>query len=155
MLTNRNVRLPRPFEQVWTCGLDDHWCGAPVCEAVFAGAEGIRIVLMHAPSGMLDLGPNRFELALCGHTHGGQIAPGGRPLVVPKGELSRRHARGRYHLAEARTLIVSVGIGCAFLPIRLGANPEIVVCTLTWSPRHSPAAEEDARVGGLAGERLA
>ena len=136
VLTNRNVRLPRPYEQVWVCGLDDHWCGQPDAQSAFAGAQGFRIVLMHAPSGVLDIGDNRFELALCGHTHGGQIAlPGGRPLVLPAGALSRRYSRGRYDLPSGGTLVVSVGIGCAALPVRTNADPEIVVCTVTWPPR--------------------
>ncbi len=86
---------------------------------------------MHAPSGLLDLGQERFNLALCGHTHGGQIAlPGGAPILVPWGPLSRRYARGRFELSDGATLIVSVGIGCVVVPVRLFTHPEVVVCTL-------------------------
>ena len=64
--------------------------------AALSGADGIRVVLMHAPSGLLDLGAKHFDLALCGDTHGGQLAlPGGVPIVVPHGRLSRRYSRGR------------------------------------------------------------
>jgi uncharacterized protein len=132
VLINRNVRLEPPFEQVWICGIDDHWCGHPDTATALTGAEGIRVVLMHAPSGLLDLGERRFDLALCGHTHGGQLAlPGGIPIVVPYGPLSRRYARGRFVVGEGRTLVVSVGLGCVMLPLRLFADPEIIVCSLT------------------------
>ena len=132
VLTNQNRRLDPPFEQVWICGLDDHAYGQPDAAAALAGADGIRIVLMHAPSGLLDLGKERFDLALCGHTHGGQIAlPRGIPIIVPRGRLSRRYARGRFNLGEGRTLIVSVGLGCVVVPLRLFADPEIIVCNLT------------------------
>jgi predicted MPP superfamily phosphohydrolase len=131
VLLNRNVRLAPPFNQVWICGLDDHWSGRPDSTAALSGAEGFRIVLMHAPSGLLDLGAERFDLALCGHTHGGQIAlPGGIPVAVPQGRLSRRYARGRFGIGDGRTLIVSVGLGCVVLPLRLFADPEIIVCHL-------------------------
>lgn len=134
VLTNRNARLAPPFDWVWICGLDDHWGGRPDGAAAMTGASGVRVVLMHAPSGLLDLGEERFELALCGHTHGGQIAlPGGAPIVVP-GALSRRYSRGRFLLQPDRTLIVSVGLGCVVLPFRLFADPEIVVCDLTTVP---------------------
>jgi uncharacterized protein len=147
VLTNRNVRLPRPYEQVWICGLDDHWCGQPDAGSAFAGAKGFRIALMHAPSGVLDIGDNRFELALCGHTHGGQIAlPGGKPLVLPAGALSRRYCRGRYDLTSGGTLVVSVGVGCALLPIRTHVDPEIVVCTVTW-PREPDSTRGQDFVG--------
>jgi uncharacterized protein len=135
VLTNRSVRLQPPFEQVWICGLDDHWCGSPDPAAAVAGADGIRVVLMHSPSGLIDLGDERFDLALCGHTHGGQLAmPGGIPIVVPHGALSRRYARGRFEIGSDRTLIVSVGLGCVVLPVRSFADPEVVVCTLTRMP---------------------
>jgi predicted MPP superfamily phosphohydrolase len=132
VLTNRNVRLDPPFDQVWICGLDDHWTGSPDAAAAMNGAIGIRILLMHSPSGLLDLGGERFDLALCGHTHGGQLAlPGGTPIVVPHGGLSRRYSRGRFQLEGDRTMIVSVGLGCVVLPLRVFAQPEIVICDLT------------------------
>lgn len=141
VLTNSNVRLDPPFDEVWICGLDDHWSGKPDATSAVAGASGVRIVLMHAPSGLLDLGTERFELAFCGHTHGGQLAlPNGMPIVVPAGELSRRYARGRFLIEEDRTLIVSVGLGCVVLPLRLFADPEIVVCDLTLAPVEVPVA---------------
>jgi predicted MPP superfamily phosphohydrolase len=132
VLTNRNVRLEPPFHDVWICGIDDHSCGRPDAAAALSGADGIRIVLMHAPSGVLDLAGEHFDLAVCGHTHGGQLAlPGGVPIVVPHGRLSRRYARGCFRIEGGRTLVVSVGLGCVVLPFRLFADPEIVVCNLT------------------------
>jgi predicted MPP superfamily phosphohydrolase len=132
VLTNRNVQLEPPFDNVWICGIDDHSCGRPDAAAALRGAEGIRILLMHAPSGLLDLAGEHFHLALCGHTHGGQLAlPGGVAIVVPHGRLSRRYARGRFGIEGSGTLVVSVGLGCVALPLRLFADPEIVVCDLT------------------------
>jgi predicted MPP superfamily phosphohydrolase len=132
VLINRNVRLSPPFDRVWICGLDDCCGGTPNADGALAGADGTRVILMHSPSNLLDLGRRRFDLALCGHTHGGQIAlPGGIPLVVPKGPLSRRYCRGRYDLDSGGILIVSVGVGCTLLPFRAFAHPEILVCDVT------------------------
>lgn len=131
VLVNENVQLPAPYDRVWVCGLDDHTTGWPDATAAVRGADGVRVVLMHAPSGLLDLGAERFDLALCGHTHGGQLAlPGGAPLVVPHGRLSRRYPRGRFEIGDGGTLIVSVGLGCVVLPLRAFADPEIIACTL-------------------------
>lgn len=131
VITNRSVTLASPYEWLSVCGLDDHRLGQPDARAATRGAEGYRVVLMHQPSGLVDLGTHRFDLALCGHTHGGQIAlPGGVPLVVPHGSLSRRYARGRFDLGNGRTLIVSLGVGCVILPFRLFSAPEIVVVEL-------------------------
>ena len=66
-------------------------------------------------------------MALAGHVHGGQIAlPGGRPIIVPSGALSRRYPGGRYDLDGGRTLIVSRGVGCGFLPLRVNAPAEVL-----------------------------
>jgi predicted MPP superfamily phosphohydrolase len=60
VLTNRHVRLKSPFGDVSICGLDDHTSGAPDANAAFAGAATTRIVLMHAPSNLLDVGDRAF-----------------------------------------------------------------------------------------------
>ncbi|MEO5820778.1 MAG: metallophosphoesterase [Vicinamibacteraceae bacterium] len=131
VLTNRSVRLPAPFAGISVCGLDDHTMGAPDAGAAFAGAAPLRIVLMHAPSGLLDIGVHPFTVALCGHTHGGQLAlPNGWPVLTACGPLSRRYSAGRYALAGGRTLLVSCGVGYTALPIRLNAPPSITLCTI-------------------------
>ena len=135
MLTNRNVRLPEPFENVSICGLDDHTSGEPDADAAFSNSTEVRVVLMHAPSGLMDIGDRSFTVALCGHTHGGQIAlPNGRPMIVGHGPLSRHYNAGRFAVAGERTLIVSRGVGCTALPIRFNAAPAILTCTLHGPP---------------------
>jgi predicted MPP superfamily phosphohydrolase len=131
MVINRSVRLPPPFDAVVLSGLDDHMSGEPDAAAAFAEDALVRVVLMHAPSTLLDIGDRRFDVALCGHTHGGQVAlPNGRPLLASYGALSRRFSAGRYDLGEGRTLLVSRGIGCTILPVRLNAPAAVTICTL-------------------------
>ena len=130
VLTNRNVRLPAPFGNVSICGVDDHTNGAPDADAAFNDCEAIRIVLMHSPSNLLDIGEQSFAVAVCGHTHGGQIAlPNGRPIIVGPGELSRRYNAGRFAVGDG-TLLVSRGVGCAVLPFRANAPAAVLTCTL-------------------------
>jgi predicted MPP superfamily phosphohydrolase len=132
VLTNRAVDLAAPFESVSVCGLDDHMSGSPDAARAFAGAGEIRVVLMHAPSGLLDIGDHAFTVAFCGHTHGGQIAlTGGRPLVIAHGALSRQYNAGRYTVAPGRTLLVSRGVGCGTLPLRWNSPSSVFLCTLT------------------------
>ncbi|HEX6615591.1 MAG TPA: metallophosphoesterase [Gemmatimonadales bacterium] len=131
LLVNSNRRLPAPYGNIWICGIDDPISGAPDPQAALAGADGLRVVLMHAPANLVGLDGARFDLALCGHTHGGQLAlPGGRPLIVAPGAHSRRYSRGRFRLDNGAALLVSVGIGCSTVPLRLNAPPEILICRL-------------------------
>lgn len=134
VLSNACVSLPAPFDGVTLCGLDDPIRGRPDAKSAMDGAHGTRVVVMHAPDGLLTLGDRQFCLALCGHTHGGQIAlPGGRPIILPAGRLSRTYAAGRFDLEGGRTLIVSRGVGCSTVPARLFARSEIVSVLLSGS----------------------
>jgi predicted MPP superfamily phosphohydrolase len=136
MLTNRGIGLPHPFDNVSVCGLDDHMSGEPDAERAFADAREVRVVLMHAPSGLLDVGERPFDVALCGHTHGGQIAlPNGRPIVVASGALSGRYNAGRYSLGRHRTLLVSRGVGCGTLPVRWNSPSSVFLCSLFGTAR--------------------
>ena len=131
VLVNANRRLPAPFDNVSICGIDDPWTGQPSPAGTFDGASDVRIYLMHSPDGMWHLRDERFDLGLAGHTHSGQIAfANGTPVVPPKGPMSRRHCRGRFDFANG-PVIVSRGVGCSALPLRINSDPELVVCTLS------------------------
>lgn len=131
VLTNRCMRLPEPFGNVSICGLDDHTSGVPDAAAAFRDSQAVRIVLMHAPSNLLDIGDHPFTLAFCGHTHGGQIAlPDGRPIKVAQGPLSRRYNAGRFDLSDGRAMLVSRGVGCTTVPVRTNAQAAVMTCNV-------------------------
>ena len=131
VLVNRNVALPAPFGSVSVCGIDEPWTGAPCAAATFAGAGAVRLYLTHSPDGLFRLDGQRFDVGFAGHTHGGQIARrNGAPLFHPSGPSSRDYAYGRYEVPGNGTLIVSCGVGCSGIPVRINADPELVVCTL-------------------------
>jgi uncharacterized protein len=133
VLVNENTRLAPPHDDVWICGLDNTEEGTPDGDAAFAGAEGVRLVLMHSPDGLRAVGDRSFAAAFCGHTHGGQFWIGDRALVSFSGPLSRKYLRGGvFHLGAGSggVLLVSRGVGCGNLPMRKGADPEVHVVTV-------------------------
>jgi predicted MPP superfamily phosphohydrolase len=130
-LNNHSLRLPSPFERTLIVGLDDHTSGHPNPDAATWDAGLATVLLLHQPSGVLDAGDRPFDVALAGHTHGGQIVlPGGLAPVAPHGALSRRYRAGRYALPGGRTLLVSRGVGHSTLPLRIGAPSDVIICTL-------------------------
>lgn len=82
------------------------------------------ILLVHEPDIFTEV-PARVALTLAGHTHGGQIR---LPLVPPLWTPSEYGTRFTYgHIVEdSRHMIVSGGLGCSGVPLRLGVPPEIV-----------------------------
>jgi predicted MPP superfamily phosphohydrolase len=141
VLLNQSARLPPPYDHVWLCGLDDPRSGRPDAQRALADASGVRIVVMHSPEGLGAIGQNCFDLAFCGHVHGGQIClPGGRPIFLPRGELNHRYIAGRYQLDDHpnATLLVSRGVGYGGVPVRAFAPADIIHCTISWEASRHP-----------------
>ena len=135
VLCNSSMQLPDPFSNVLLVGLDDHLGGQPRAAEAHWDDHCATLLLIHQPSGLLDAGDRPFDLALTGHTHGGQITlPGGRAPMAASGPLSRMYQAGRYLLPQGRVLCVSVGVGQSLLPIRLGPRTEILILDLVGTP---------------------
>jgi hypothetical protein len=132
-LVNENARLPAPHDDVWVCGLDDWDDGHPDAEKAFRGATGTRIALMHQPDGLTVIGDRGFDIAFCGHVHGGQFLRRSRePAIRHKGPISRLYMHGGVFHAGTNSapVLVSRGIGTSTLPARRHADPQVHICTL-------------------------
>jgi predicted MPP superfamily phosphohydrolase len=82
------------------------------------------ILLAHEPAIFARV-PERVALTLSGHTHGGQVrlfGSAGRGAT----RYDNRFAYGHI-VEEGRHLVVSGGLGCSVLPVRIGVPPEIVM----------------------------
>lgn len=137
VLVNGNARLPAPHDDVWVCGLDDWNEGTPDAAATFAGAHGTRLLLMHQPDGLLVAKDERFEVAFCGHVHGGQYLKSNRePAIRHRGPLSTLYMHGGvFSVGPANApVLVSRGVGTSTLPARRHADPQVHICTLVPAP---------------------
>jgi predicted MPP superfamily phosphohydrolase len=133
------VRLQKEAHAFWLAGLGDQLALLPGIRwgrHRFAGVDDLPgtlakvtddapvILLAHEPD-IFPQVPERVSLTLSGHTHGGQVRLFGYSPVVPS-RFGNRYAYG--HIVEnERNLIVSGGLGCAILPVRIGVPPEIVL----------------------------
>jgi predicted MPP superfamily phosphohydrolase len=131
LLVNQSIDLVLGERRLRITGLDDFVGGVPNAAAalgMLAPAEHRNhLLLVHCPAAR-DACPlpdgHRADLVLAGHTHGGQIAPFGFAPVRPPG--SGRYVSGWYH-DSGPPLYVSRGIGTSFVPVRIGAPPEIAL----------------------------
>ena len=127
MLVNEAVQLR---DEVWLVGLDNAVAGSPDADAALAGLpEGaFAIALFHFPTALPTVSA-QVQLALAGHTHGGQIRiPGLTRLWLPPG--SGKFAQG-WHQENRCQMYVSRGLGTSLLPVRFRCRPELALLTLT------------------------
>ena len=83
-------------------------------------------VLEHEPKDFKALGEAGADVALCGHTHAGQIFPGN--LIVP---LFNENAWGYKRLHDVDTY-VTAGVGYYGPPMRVGTDSEVTVLHITF-----------------------
>ncbi len=116
-------------------GVDDLWAGEPDLAQALQGASSQvpRVLLSHNPDfaeeqAALDLG-QRIDLQLSGHTHGGQVVIPGVGPVASGSNYGVKYLAG-WAQGPAWPVFTTRGVGTSVLPVRVGAEPEIVVFTL-------------------------
>jgi predicted MPP superfamily phosphohydrolase len=142
---NDAVRLTKDGRPFWLAGLGDQLAFLPARRFRTTGRFGADdltatlakvsddapvILLAHEP-GIATRVPARVALQLSGHTHGGQVRLLGWSPAVPK-QQGIRLAYG--HVRLKCDVIISGGLGCSLMPVRVGVPPEIVEVTLGRAP---------------------
>ncbi len=137
--SNRSARLEKDGRAFWLAGLEDQQAlrrSIRWKRPVTQGLHDLRgtlaqitddapvILLAHEPDVFPDV-PSRVSLTLSGHTHGGQVRIFGWSPYSPS-RYGDRYVYGHI-IEEERHIIVSGGLGCSIMPVRLGVPPEIVV----------------------------
>ncbi len=147
VLTNAHATVTVRGQPLTLVGVDDPFYWLDDVRRATAGAprDTPRLLLAHTPDVVRALGDERFDLILCGHTHGGQIrlAEGIVWHTNTREKLPRNAGLMRLgpHLVYC-----SAGVGVSVLPIRLNCPPEVGWIELAAAPRaQAPALAEPGR----------
>ncbi len=147
LLKNSAIEIRRGSSSILIVGTDDYLTGVPQIPSLRRERRGPTILLTHNPDhvGSLAerglLAPSRstsfaaihgdrsqFDLALCGHTHGGQVH---LPFIGPVLFNIRHHRFGAGLVREGETWVyTSRGLGVVEFPYRIGCRPEATVIVL-------------------------
>ena len=133
LLDNTAVLIKKGGASLCLCANDDILEGRPDLAAL---TETIResdftVFAPHSPDILPEAEKQdgfRFDLALCGHTHGGQLVVFGRSLHSSSA-YGDTYARG-WMDAHGGKLMVTHGVGTSLLPMRLGVRPQVHRITL-------------------------
>lgn len=131
VLRNESTKVPLRSGEIWVVGLDDPSTECDDLPKALAEVpdDGLpRLLLTHAPDEVIELRPGEVDLALAGHTHGGQIYV---PFLT-NALLGRSYSRFSHGLYRYRgtPLYVSRGLGSLGVRARFLRRPEVTVITL-------------------------
>lgn len=141
VLVNEVIQTDIRGHHLWIAGLGDatshHDDMVALTDAL--GHSRPAILLSHTPDAVIEA-PAVFDLALSGHTHGGQVAI---PLVnrlILRRTAHSRFDRGLYRI-NGIPMYVSKGLGMVGYRVRFRARPEVVFLHLhaaTGAPDSAP-----------------
>ena len=134
LLENGSVAVERNAATIYVGGVEDLYTGSPYVEKAAQGIApaDFAVLVSHNPDvldGQLAETADRWDLALAGHTHGGQMTFFGKfaPIIASKfGERYRSGWRTEHNVP----ILVTNGVGTVTAPVRFFAQPEIHVITL-------------------------
>jgi len=96
-------------------------------------AAAVRIGVLHSPEPSLlgSFAADGYDLALAGHTHGGQVRIPFGPALATNCGIDGRRARWLHRWDDHMYFHVSAGLGTnPYLPIRFACRPEATLLTL-------------------------
>jgi uncharacterized protein len=157
---NDAVRLDKSGQAFWLAGLGDQLAflpsrrrrpnrriGVDELDRTLAQVtdDAPVILLAHEPDIAARV-PERVALMLSGHTHGGQVRLLGWSPMVPS-RYGNRFAYG--HVRERCDLVVSGGLGCSIMPVRIGVPPEVVVVSVRADTQRQPEQRGMPELAGV------
>lgn len=131
LLENNGVWLERGNSRIFLAGTADYNFQIPCLDQALneTNEEDFVIGLSHHPDFWAETDLSKIDLALSGHTHGGQIVIFGWAPYLPS-SYGQRFRYGLIELENKKPLIVTSGIGTTHLPLRIGAKSELALIVL-------------------------
>lgn len=132
-LQNECHMLQRNNSYLRFCATDDTRHGTPDTTILNQPMpeNAFTIFFPHSPDILPSLTSSpkpKFDLAICGHTHGGQFAFFGHSLHSSS-KFGDRYRTG-WKQENGHDILISNGVGTSLIPMRIGAPPQYHLVTL-------------------------
>jgi len=136
VLRNEACEVKIDGTEIYIAGLDDPVTkkDRPEKIAISEKPEQIKILLTHLLDSLQKMKEHKFDIALSGHTHGGQVRIPFFGPIVTHSKLKKKYAAGLNKI-DGTQVFTSRGIGTSpTLPSRIFCNPEAVILTIEGKP---------------------
>ena len=130
-IRHRSVQIVKNNQEIWIGGAGDFYEDRPGIDLAFRKVpeDTCKILLTHNPDTIDGKYSTKINLALAGHTHGGQVnIPFIGPPIIP---VQNKNYTSGYIETPATNIFISKGIGWAILPVRFNCFPEVAILHLT------------------------
>ncbi len=131
LLVNESVEIAKGGDKLLITGTDDpfnFYTDAALLSLDTIGYD-FKIAMVHTPELASAAAEKKYDLYLCGHTHGGQIClKEGVPLLSHQFE-GKQFNHGRWNIGAMHGY-TSKGVGVSGLPVRFNCPAEVTVVTL-------------------------
>ena len=145
-LLNERAVISRGEESIALTGFRDYFTSpGPQDDIDPNGGDMYSIFIIHNPDQLVcweRMGKAvSFDLCLCGHTHGGQVALFGHSVVSSC--CYGDHYRSGWYRAFGGRVLASNGAGTSKMPVRLGVPAQAHIITLRRSEEDRVTREEE------------
>ena len=132
LLVNESVEIIKNGQKILITGTDDphNIFTEPALLCLETKGYNFKIAMVHTSELAKIASANKYDLYLCGHTHGGQIClKEGVPLISHQFE-GKQFNQGKWNIGKM-TGYTSRGVGVSGMPIRFNCPAEVTLITLT------------------------
>jgi hypothetical protein len=125
------VNKARDFDGIYFYGTDELRKGHPAPPANIPENKEV-VILAHSPDAFIHISDpetlSRTNLVICGHTHGGQVRFPFFGALLTSSRYWRKFDYGLFeHSGKESSMIVSAGMGCSSIPVRIACRRELVL----------------------------
>jgi predicted MPP superfamily phosphohydrolase len=132
LLVNESVEIEKNGQKILVTGTDDpfNYYTEQAILSLETKCYDFKIALVHTSELAKVAASHKYNLYLCGHTHGGQIClRDGTPLISHQFE-GKKFNHGQWKIGNM-TGYTSRGVGVSGIPLRFNSPAEITLITLS------------------------
>ena len=132
LLINESVEIIKDGEKILITGTDDpfNFYTEPAILCLETKGYAFKIAMVHTSELAKVASEKKYDLYLCGHTHGGQIClKEGVPLISHQFE-GKQFNHGKWNI-DNMTGYTSRGVGVSGMPVRFNCPAEVTLITIT------------------------